>query len=64
VQPSTQAPIRAWAPDTLVAALCRGTAAEKKALLRAAGILDAKGNLAKRYRNWGTKVTRTPAEND
>jgi len=62
VQPSTQAPSGAWTPDSLVEALRRGTAEEKKALLRTAGILDAKGDLAKKYRNWGTKVTRTPAD--
>jgi hypothetical protein len=41
-------------------ALKSGSDAEKVATLRDAGILDAKGELTKTYKNWGTKVTRTP----
>ena len=28
--------------------------------LRAAGIIDSKNRLTKRYTDWGAKVTRTP----
>jgi hypothetical protein len=48
--------------DPSNAKLLRVAHDELAATMKAAGILDAKGELAKKYRNWGTKVTRTPAE--
>lgn len=55
-----QAPTGAWSPDTLMSALQRGTDDDRIAALKKAGIIDASGNLTKTYKNWGTKVTRTP----
>lgn len=55
-----QAPAGAWSPETLVSALTCGTESDKLRALKKAGILDASGNLTKRYKNWGSKVTRTP----
>jgi hypothetical protein len=55
-----QAPTGAWSPETLLTALKRGTDADKREALKKAGILDASGQLTKRYKNWGSKVTRTP----
>lgn len=43
-----------------MAALRSGTMEEKIEVLKEAGIVDANGKLARRYRSWGTKVTRTP----
>lgn len=40
------------------------TTAEKLAALKTAGILDASGRLTKTYKNWGSKVTRTPHAQD
>jgi hypothetical protein len=31
-------------------------------MLREVGIIDAKGELAKKYRSWGTRVSRTEAD--
>ena len=50
----------AWSPETLLSALQGGTDADKRAALEKAGILDASGKLTKTYKNWGSKVTRTP----
>lgn len=55
-----QAPTGAWSPDTLISALRRGTDEDRVAALKRAGIIDASGKLTKTYKNWGTKVTRTP----
>lgn len=55
-----QAPAGAWSPDTLMSAIQRGTDADRVEALTKAGIIDASGNLTKTYKNWGTKVTRTP----
>jgi hypothetical protein len=55
-----QAPAGAWSPETLLSALKSGTDADKLEALKKAGILDASGNLTKTYKNWGSKVTRTP----
>jgi hypothetical protein len=62
--PGRQAPAGAWSPDTLLTALRRGSAAKKVAVLKKAGILDANGKLTKMYKNWGSKVTRTPDAQD
>lgn len=55
-----QAPTGAWGPETLMSALQRGSDSDRVAALKKAGIIDASGNLTKTYKNWGTKVTRTP----
>ncbi|HSN99735.1 MAG TPA: hypothetical protein VLS89_15675 [Candidatus Nanopelagicales bacterium] len=60
--PGPQAPRGAWTPADLSAALHEGTIEEKIALLRTAGILNEKGELAPKYRSWGTRVSRTPEE--
>jgi hypothetical protein len=62
--PGRQAPAGAWSPDTLLTALRRGSAAKKVAVLKKAGILDANGKLTRMYKNWGSKVTRTPDAQD
>jgi hypothetical protein len=49
----------ASAPSELAAAIRRPTLARKLELLREVGILDDKGKLAKKYRSWGTRVSRT-----
>jgi hypothetical protein len=49
----------ATAPRELAAAIRRPTLARKLELLREVGILDDKGKLAKKYRSWGTRVSRT-----
>ena len=60
VSAGRQAPTGAWSPDTLKSALQRGTDADRVEALKKAGIIDARGRLTKAYKNWGTKVTRTP----
>lgn len=62
--PGPQAPRGAWTPAELSAALHEGTIEEKIALLRTAGILNEKGELAPKYRSWGTPVSRTPEKTD
>jgi hypothetical protein len=57
---SLQAPAEAWSPEMLLRALKGGTEDDKVKAMRMAGILDSKGNLTKKYTNWGNKVTRTP----
>ena len=42
-----------------MAAVQRGTIEEKVALLKKAGILDENGEVAEKYRSWGSKVSRT-----
>lgn len=59
-----QAPAGAWSPDALLAALKKGTSADKREALKQAGILDASGNLTKTYESWGSRVTRTPNADD
>jgi hypothetical protein len=59
-RPGPQAPPGVWTPEQLAAALAPGTLEQELALLRTAGILDARGELAKRYRSWGRKASRTP----
>lgn len=49
----------ASAPNELAAAIRKPTLARKLELLREVGILDDKGKLAKKYRSWGTRVSRT-----
>lgn len=60
IEPGPQAPPGTWTPAMLLAALERGTDADRVAALKDAGILDARGRVTKRYKDWGTKVTRTP----
>jgi hypothetical protein len=55
-----QAPTGAWTPEMLKSALQRGTDADRVEALKKAGIIDEHGRLTKAYKNWGTKVTRTP----
>ncbi len=59
-RPGPQAPPGVWTPQALAAALAPGTLEEEVALLRAAGILDERGELARKYRSWGGKASRTP----
>ncbi len=54
-----QAAAGAPAPSELAAAIRKPTLARKLELLREVGILDDKGKLAKKYRSWGTRVSRT-----
>jgi hypothetical protein len=59
--PGRQAPVGAWSPSQLLSALKSGTREDKRAIAKAAGIIDAKGKITEKYRNWGNKVTRTPS---
>lgn len=59
--PDTQAPPGTWTPAELIAAVHRPWFERKLELLREAGILDASGKLAQKYRSWGTRVSRTEA---
>jgi hypothetical protein len=59
-----QAPAGAWSPDTLMKALRRGSVDEKVEVLKKAVSLDASGKLTKTYKNWSSKVTRTPDAQD
>ncbi|MGD0679809.1 MAG: hypothetical protein ABSC94_30865 [Polyangiaceae bacterium] len=49
-----------WSADALVDAVRSGTREQKSARLRRIGILTAEGTLAPKYKNWGSKVSRTP----
>lgn len=60
--PGPQAPPGTWTPADLSAALREGTIEEKVALLRTAGILNEKGELARKYQSWGSRVSRTPED--
>jgi hypothetical protein len=51
-----------WSPEELLEAIGQPSRDEKLELLRTIGILDASGKLAKRYRSWESKVSRTPEE--
>lgn len=59
-QPGPQAPPEVWTPAELLAAVRRGTIEENIELLYQIGILDKNGELARKYRSWGNKVTRAP----
>jgi hypothetical protein len=63
-RPGPQAPPGVWTPKDLYAVLTSGTIDEKVALLQTAGILDERGELAKKYRSWGQKASRTPERDD
>ena len=54
-----QAPPEVWTPQELLDALKKPSMAEKIKMLRTAGILDSRGKLAKKYRSWGNRVSRT-----
>ncbi|MGA7121352.1 MAG: hypothetical protein WBY94_14705 [Polyangiaceae bacterium] len=49
-----------WSADALVEAVRSGTREQKSARLRRIGILTSDGTLAPKYKNWGSKVSRTP----
>ena len=57
--PGPQAPPGVWSPSDLLEAIRKPSRARKIELLRDAGILDARGKLAKKYRSWGSRVSRT-----
>lgn len=59
-----QAPVGTWTPASLMSALRSGSMDDKIDALKAAGIVDARGKIGRRYKNWGTKVTRTPDAGD
>lgn len=54
-----QAPNDVWSPKDLLAALRAPSPERKQELLREGGILNSKGKLAKKYRSWGNRVSRT-----
>lgn len=54
-----QAAPEVWTPQELRDALTKPSLAEKLKMLRTAGILDSRGKLAKKYRSWGNRVSRT-----
>ena len=56
--PRSIVPVAAAADMTTVA---RPSREEKVKMLREVGIIDAKGELAKKYRSWGSRVSRTDA---
>ena len=56
-----QAPPGVWSPKDLLDAVARPSREEKVKMLREVGIIDAKGGLAKKYRSWGSRVSRTEA---
>jgi hypothetical protein len=58
------APLGVWTPAELAAAIARGSIEDDIVLLRTSGILDENGELAKKYRTWGPKVSRTPMIED
>lgn len=53
-----------WSTDALTRALNATSPAEDVELLKRAGILTKGGKLAKRYKSWGDKVSRTPEINE
>jgi hypothetical protein len=59
-----RAPGGGWTSDELIAAVRRPTPERKLELLREVGILDASGRLAKEYRSWGKRVSRTSMSYD
>jgi hypothetical protein len=54
-----QAPRGVLTPQDMRDALKKPSLAEKLKMLRTAGILDSRGKLAKKYRSWGNRVSRT-----
>ncbi len=52
-----------WTVDALTQAINATSVDEDIALLKRAGILTKGGKLAKRYKSWGNKVSRTPEIN-
>ena len=57
--PGPQSPSDTWSPNDLTEALTSGSIDQKRAAVRAAGIIDEDGKITKKYRNWGGKITRT-----
>lgn len=54
-----QASPRAWSPRELITAIQVGGTADDVAILKRVGIVDKSGKLARKYKSWGTKVSRT-----
>lgn len=54
-----QAADAVWSPRELLDVLKKPPRVRKQELLREVGILEASGKLAKRYRSWGNRVSRT-----
>lgn len=54
-----QAANEVWSPSELLEALKEPSMARKQELLREVGIIDAHGKIAKKYRDWGNRVSRT-----
>jgi hypothetical protein len=59
IEVGRQAPNDVWSPKELLAALKNPSQERKQQLLREGGILDSKGRIAKKYRSWGNRVSRT-----
>lgn len=55
---------RDWTPAAIVSALKKARKGDRVAALKRSGILTKEGRLAKRFRIWGTKVSRTPQANE
>jgi hypothetical protein len=53
-----QAPPGVLTPQEMLDALRKPSLAEKIKMLRTSGILDSRGNLAKKYRSPGNRVSR------
>jgi len=53
-----QAPNEVWSPSELLEALKKPSRARKQELLREVGIIDARGKISKKYRDWGNRVSR------
>ena len=60
VTPGRQAARTAWSPGQLLAAIKKPTMKRRLEILHEVGILDKNGKLARKYRSWGNRVSRTP----
>jgi uncharacterized membrane-anchored protein len=49
-----------WTAEALIEAIRSGTREQKRARLRRIGILTADGSIASKYKDWGSKPSRTP----
>jgi len=49
-----------WTPEELIRGLRAGTRKQKIERLKRIGVLTPTGRLARKYQNWGKKITRTP----
>lgn len=60
-RPSTAEQLPAeWSADALIEAVRSGSREQKRQRLRRIGIVTANGSLAPKYKNWGSKPSRTP----